>query len=247
MLRRVLWVLLALVLIVVALGAGALALLVWSPGTLKPAIERVASAQLGQKVTITGPIRVDPGRITTVEVEGLEVAAPEWADAQNLAEVQRLKVGLDLGSLFGGRSLHLTQLEVAAPRIALERDAQGRTTAATDSILLTGTAPAETSTITPTASRQVTASPTRTVRATVTAVSAANGSAPGRAYAPRMRPWRSTTAIAIVFSPMDCAAAAMTAVTSLAVSGISAACDCSGGELPPIPKTSSSVEPSKDA
>lgn len=127
MLRRLLLILLSLVLVVAALGAGLVGLLVWSPGTLKPAIERLASAQLGREVTIAGAIRVDPGRITTVEIEGLRVAAPEWAEAQNLAEVPRLKVGLDLGSLFGSGGLHLTEVEVEAPRVALERDAQGRT------------------------------------------------------------------------------------------------------------------------
>lgn len=127
MLRRVFLILLCLVLAVVTLGGGLLGFLAWSPDTLKPLVERVASAQLGREVRIDGPIRISPGRISTVEIHGLRVAAPEWAAADNLAEIQRVKVGLDLAGYVRERSLHLTEVEVEAPRVALERDAQGRT------------------------------------------------------------------------------------------------------------------------
>lgn len=127
MLRRILWILLALVLIVVAVGGGLVAFLVWSPETFKPTIERLASAQLGREVRIEGPIRIDPGAVTTLEIEGLTIAAPEWAEADNLAEVRRIKIGLDLAGYLRERSLHLTEVALDAPRVALERDAQGRT------------------------------------------------------------------------------------------------------------------------
>lgn len=127
MLRRLAIILGSLLLLVVVAAGGLLALLTFTPDTFKPLIERVASSQLGREVRIEGPIRIDPGAVTMVEIEGLRVAAPDWAEADNLAEVQRIRVGLDLGSLVTGRPLHLTEVTLDGPRVALERDTQGRT------------------------------------------------------------------------------------------------------------------------
>lgn len=127
MLRTSLWVLLALVLVVVALGAGAVAVVLSRPDLLKPSLERLASAQLGREVRITGPLTIQPGLVTTVELDGLTIAAPDWAQAHNLAEIARLRVGIDLGDYVRTREIHLTEVTLDRPVLALERDATGRT------------------------------------------------------------------------------------------------------------------------
>ena len=127
MLRRSLFVLLGVLALVLVVVVGAVAVALWRPDLVKGQIERLASAQLGLPVTIEGPLAVHPGRVTTVEVSGLRVAAPEWAQAPTLATVRQLRLGVDLGRWWQDGSLVVTELRLDQPQAALERDAQGRT------------------------------------------------------------------------------------------------------------------------
>lgn len=127
MLRRLALALLSLVLLAVLAAAGLVALVAWRPDLAKGQIERLASGRLGLPVTIEGPLAVDLGRVSTVEAAGLRVAAPAWAEADTLAAIRRLRAGLDLGRWWQDGSLVLTELLLDQPQIALERDAQGRT------------------------------------------------------------------------------------------------------------------------
>ena len=127
MLRRSLFVLLGVLALVLVVVVGAVAVALWRPDLVKGPIERLASAQLGLPVTIEGPLAVHPGRVTTVEVSGLRVAAPEWAQAPTLATVRQLRLGVDLGRWWQDGSLVVTELRLDQPQAALERDAQGRT------------------------------------------------------------------------------------------------------------------------
>ena len=82
MARRLVQIALGTALLMVVVAWGAVAWLAWYPDTLKAPLERLLTAQLGQQVRIAGPLRVDPGRITAVEVNGLHIAAPEWARSE---------------------------------------------------------------------------------------------------------------------------------------------------------------------
>lgn len=106
---------------------GAFAWLVWFPDTLKGPLQRVLSAQLRQTVELQGPLRIRPGLVTTVELEGVRVAAPDWARQPDLATLDRLRVGFDVGAFVRHRTVHLTELVLDAPHLALERDARART------------------------------------------------------------------------------------------------------------------------
>lgn len=127
MLRRIGAIALGLLLLVVVLAGGALAWVVFFPDTLKSPIERFASAKLGREVRIEGPLSIEPGRITTVELRGLRIAAPEWARADDLLTIARLRVGADLLAYLQRRAVRLPEITVEQPVLALERDAQGRT------------------------------------------------------------------------------------------------------------------------
>ncbi|MFO1050221.1 MAG: AsmA family protein, partial [Geminicoccaceae bacterium] len=126
MLRRIGAIALGLLLLVVVLAGGALAWVVFFPDTLKPTIERYASAKLGREVRI-GLLSIEPGRVTTVELRGLRIAAPEWARADDLLTIARLRVGADLVAYLQRRAVRLPEITVEQPVLALERDAQGRT------------------------------------------------------------------------------------------------------------------------
>lgn len=117
----------ALLLVLVVIAVGAAAIVVWRPEMLRGQIERLASAQAGAAVRITGPIRLEPGRVTTVELEGIEVAAPEWAASAQLASVARLRAGIDVGAWLGDSRIVVEELVVDRLRLALERDVDGRT------------------------------------------------------------------------------------------------------------------------
>lgn len=128
MARRLGIVLGSLVLLFLVLAGGLLAWAVWLPDTLKPPLERYLSARLDRPVSLQGPLRIDPGRITTLEIADARIGAPEWAEAEALAAVERLRVGVDVGAYLRDGAIRLTELEMRAPAVALERDAQGRTT-----------------------------------------------------------------------------------------------------------------------
>ena len=117
----------AVLLAVLVLSLGAVAVLVWRPDLLRGRIEQLASSSVGAPVHIRGPIRLEPGRIATLELGGIEVAAPDWATAPQLAAVDRLRVGLDLGAWLAERKVIVTELVLDAPKLALQRDGQGRT------------------------------------------------------------------------------------------------------------------------
>lgn len=127
MIRRTALVLLALVLAVVLVTGGAVALLAWRPGMLKGPLESILSTQLDAPVQIRGPLDLDLGRITVAEIQGLRVAAPPWASTSDLASIGRLRVGVDVAAYLRDRLIRLTELTLDEPRLALERDAAGRT------------------------------------------------------------------------------------------------------------------------
>jgi AsmA family protein len=126
-LRRALLALAGLALLLVLLAGGALALLAWRPDLLKGQVERLAGAAAGAPVRIAGPLGVELGRVTTVTAEGVAVDAPDWAASPALAEVRRLLVSVDLGAYLRDGEVVLPELRLEGPSLALERDAQGRT------------------------------------------------------------------------------------------------------------------------
>ncbi len=127
MLRRLIQIVLATVLLIVVAASVAVAWVAWHPDTLRQPLARLLGTQLGRPVTITGPLGLDLGRVTTVEVRGLHVAAPPWARSDELASVERLKVGADVWAYLRHGAIDLTELVLTAPKLALERDAGGRT------------------------------------------------------------------------------------------------------------------------
>ena len=107
-------------------AGGAIGWVALFPDTLKAPLARLLSAQLGRDVRIEGPLRIELGPVTTLDLHGLHVAAPDWARADDLAAVDRLQLGVDLAGFVRDRTVHVTELRLESPRVAMERDAQGR-------------------------------------------------------------------------------------------------------------------------
>jgi uncharacterized protein involved in outer membrane biogenesis len=127
MARKLGLIALSVVVLIAAVAVGAVGWLVWFPDTLKPPLERLLTAQLGQQVRIDGPLRVEPGRVTAVEVNGLHIAAPEWARADEIVDIARLRVAADLWSYLRHGTMRIMEFAADSPHVALERDAQSRT------------------------------------------------------------------------------------------------------------------------
>ena len=124
---RVARVAFSVLLVVVVLVAGALAWVTWFPDTLKHPLERLLTASLGQEVRIEGPLAVHPGRITSVELRGLHIAAPQWARADDLLAVDRLRLGVDVWAYVRHQAISITELVVDSPHLALERNQERQT------------------------------------------------------------------------------------------------------------------------
>ena len=127
MARRLVQIALGTALLMVVVAWGAVAWLAWYPDTLKAPLERLLTAQLGQQVRMAGPLRVDPGRITAVEVNGLHIAAPEWARSEEIVAIAHLRIAADLWDYLRHGRISITELAADAPRVVLERDLQART------------------------------------------------------------------------------------------------------------------------
>lgn len=125
-LKRLSLVLLSLAALLAAAVGGTLALLAWRPDVVKGPVERALKARLGLPLTIAGPLDLDLGRVVALEAGGVRLAAPDWAADPVLAAVDRLRVSLDLGAWLRGEGLVLPEVRLEGPRVALERDAQGR-------------------------------------------------------------------------------------------------------------------------
>ena len=118
---------LSVVALIAAVATGAVAWLAWFPDTLKPSLERLLTAQLGQQVRIEGPLRIKPGGVTTIEVNSLHIRAPEWARANEIVAIERLRVAADVWAYLRYGTINITEFTANSPHIALERDAQART------------------------------------------------------------------------------------------------------------------------
>ena len=84
-----------------------------------------ASARTGRKIVIEGDLRVDWGwPISRLSAEGLAVDNIQGGSAPQMLEIKRIDAALDLRSLLKGQ-LKFTELALVAPRLLLEKTAQG--------------------------------------------------------------------------------------------------------------------------
>lgn len=92
----------------------------------RPALARAITAKTGRAAFIDGDLSVHLWSWTpTARVQGLRLMNPSWAERKVMLSVKQLTVGVSLGHLLRGQIV-IPRLEVATPRVDLERDAKGR-------------------------------------------------------------------------------------------------------------------------
>ncbi|MEJ2383337.1 MAG: AsmA-like C-terminal region-containing protein [Xanthomonadales bacterium] len=123
--RRILLSAFLILLAALVLAVGAGAWLLHDESFLKQRLAALAQEQTGRSLYLDGPLDIDLGRVTTIEARGVRFGNAAWARSEDLFVAERLRIGLDLPSLFGDLPV-LTEVILEDCAVALERDAAGR-------------------------------------------------------------------------------------------------------------------------
>ena len=103
-------------------------LLVFFPwDLLRGPINRYVSSELGRRFEITRQLDVKLGRTTTVRLDGVELANPEWASQPFLLKATSAEFDIKLWPLLLGK-LSLPRLMLSEPEIGLQIEPDGRRT-----------------------------------------------------------------------------------------------------------------------
>ena len=94
---------------------------------LRGPINRYVSAELGRRFEITERLSVKLGRTTTVRVDGLEFANPEWASEPYLVKAKAAEFDIKLWPLLIG-NVDLPRIALFDPQIGLQIEPDGRRT-----------------------------------------------------------------------------------------------------------------------
>jgi len=99
--RRFLKTSLLLVIAIAVIVAGLSWYLLHDEAFLKSRLSQYVLNQTGRELAVDGILRLDLGRVTTVQAEGIRFANADWATEPDMARIDRLRVDIDLPSLFG--------------------------------------------------------------------------------------------------------------------------------------------------
>ena len=94
---------------------------------LRGPINRYVSAELGRRFEITERLSVDLGRTTTVRLDGLEFANPDWASEPYLVKAKAAEFDIELLPLLSGK-INLPRIALFEPQIGLQIEPDGRRT-----------------------------------------------------------------------------------------------------------------------
>ncbi|MGH9271137.1 MAG: AsmA family protein [Ilumatobacteraceae bacterium] len=89
-----------------------------------PQLERLASDRLGREVEIEAIEIVEPSLTPLLRLRGVRVANADWGEAEHLAEIEELRVRVDLLALLRGEIV-VPELTLVRPRLALARNEAG--------------------------------------------------------------------------------------------------------------------------
>ena len=122
--RRFLLIAVVWLLAVLVLAGGLAVYLLHDEPFLKRQIGELVADQTGRSLNIDGPLEISFGRVTTLEARGIRFANPGWAQSPELFRAGRLRIGIDLPSLFSNQP-RLTEIVLEYCAVALERAADG--------------------------------------------------------------------------------------------------------------------------
>ncbi len=111
--------------VVVAVGAGAVAVARFDPDSLKPRIEEAVKRATGRDLALNGKIGLKLSLSPTIQVADVAFANPPGFSRPQMATVQSLELQLGLLPLLSGR-YEINRLALIHPDILLETDGSGQ-------------------------------------------------------------------------------------------------------------------------
>ena len=111
--------------VVVAVGAGAVAVARFDPDSLKPRIEEAVNRATGRDLALNGKIGLKLSLSPTIQVADVAFANPPGFSRPQMATVQSLELQLGLLPLLSGR-YEINRLALIHPDILLETDGSGQ-------------------------------------------------------------------------------------------------------------------------
>jgi uncharacterized protein involved in outer membrane biogenesis len=110
--RRFLLITLMLLAVLAAVLGGTAWYLLHDEDFLKARLSAFVLDRTGRTLTVDGPLSIKPGRLTAIEAEGIRFANATWAEPADMVRVARLRLVVDIPSLFGDRTV--------IPRLSIE-------------------------------------------------------------------------------------------------------------------------------
>ncbi|MEP7061445.1 MAG: AsmA family protein [Betaproteobacteria bacterium] len=107
----------------IALAVIVLWVLGWN--VLRVPLAHYIGARIDRQVAINGDLDVNPSLSPSVQAEGIVVGNARWSSGGDMLQLQRLAMRIDLSELLHGR-VALADVRIVAPRLLLERAADGR-------------------------------------------------------------------------------------------------------------------------
>jgi hypothetical protein len=115
---------LVLLAIVLLIAIAVTVLVNLDPNRFKGNLERFVAAQTDRTFKITGSLDIDLGRHTHLTISGVHLGNPQWASIQDMVQLDKLALTVDLFSLFDGPFV-IELLELSGARIHLEKNPDG--------------------------------------------------------------------------------------------------------------------------
>ena len=115
--------------LVSALGVLLLAILVlvaiWDWNWLRGPVERIVQAQTGRSFEIGGDLDVELGRVTRVGMGAVRFGNADWSTPADMAVGERVEFAFELFPAIFRREFRVPDLQLARPRLTLERGPEG--------------------------------------------------------------------------------------------------------------------------
>jgi uncharacterized protein involved in outer membrane biogenesis len=122
---RRLFLITALILIVLpVVTAGVAYYLLNDEAFVKSQLSSQTLKYTGRELTLTGPVQLTLGRVTTLEAEDIHFANAAWAEEPDMASVGHLKISIDLSSLFS-EQIVFPALSLEDCKVSLTRNDEG--------------------------------------------------------------------------------------------------------------------------
>jgi len=122
--RRYLLILLLFLVVLVTVTAGTGWYLLQDEAFVKSQLAKQTLKYTGRELTLKGPVKLELGRVTTLEANDVHFANAAWAEEPDMASAGHLKISIDLSSLFAEQII-FPALSLEDCKVSLTRNDKG--------------------------------------------------------------------------------------------------------------------------